>query len=132
MNLETAKKYAQRAIDKAKELGVPGAIAVVDASGNPVYLEVLDGSMPAAAKITLGKAATAAAFRRPTRALEELIQKDRIVMQNLAGITDTPYVPLMGAYPIEENGEVIGAIGVGGALTGENDENIARHAALLK
>ena len=51
-----------------------------------------------------------------------------MVMQNLLGVILVPYVPLMGAYPIELNGEIIGAVGVGGALTGENDELIAKYA----
>lgn len=128
LTLHGAKAYAAKAAQKAHELNVPGAIAVVDAWGSLIYLEVLDGTMPAAANITIGKAATAAAFRRPTHLLESLIQEKRMVMQNLSGIPDTPYVPLAGAYPIEEEGEIVGAIGIGGAHTGENDEIIAQYA----
>lgn len=132
MKLELAKQIAAKAASKAQELNVPGAIAITDASGSLIYLEVLDGTMPAAANITIGKAATAAVFRRPTIKLEQLIQEGgRTVMQNLSGITSTPYVPLMGAYPIEKDNQVIGAIGIGGAHTGENDELIAKFASQL-
>jgi glc operon protein GlcG len=100
LGLVHAKAIAERAREKAFELEVGGVIAVVDDSGNLIYLEKLDGTMPAAANIAIGKAATCAAFRRPTRKLEELIQNKRIAMLDLSGITNTPYVPLMGAYPI--------------------------------
>ncbi len=92
-------------------------------------MERWDGSMPAAANITIGKAATAAVFNRPTKRLEALIQDQRISMLDLSGITNTPYVPLMGGYPIVINGETAGAVAVGGAITGENDEIIAKYAS---
>ncbi len=128
LTLEGAKTLAKKAVDKANELRVGGAIAVVDDSGNLMYLERLDGSMPAAANIAIGKAATAAAFKRPTKKLEQVIQQQRPAMQNLSGIPDTPYVPLMGAHPVYYNNEIIGAISVAGAQTGENDEIIAKAA----
>lgn len=129
ITLAGAKKIAEVAVKKANELGVPGAIAVVDESGSLIYLERLEGTMPAAAQIAIGKAATAAAFRRPTVKIENLIQEQRQSMLVLGGITHTPYVPLMGAYPITFGGEIIGAVAVAGAVTGENDEIIAMEAS---
>ena len=128
LGLDLAKAIAKRASEKASELNVGGAIAVVDDSGNLIYLEKIDGTMPAASNIAIGKAATCAAFKRPTRILEELIQNKRIAMLDLSGITNTPYVPLMGAYPIYINDEIVGAVSVAGAETGENDEIIALYA----
>ena len=129
LDLETAKRIAARAAGKARELKVGGAVAVVDDSGNLIYLERLDGTMPAASTIAIGKAATAAAFRRPTKMLEDLIQNQRTAMLDLSGITNTPYVPLMGAYPLYYENQVIGAVSVAGAETGENDEIIALYAS---
>ena len=129
LSLKAAKLIIETAKAKAAELGVGGAIAVVDEAGSLICLEKLDGTMPAAAQIAIGKAATAAVFRRPTINIENLIQQQRLAMLTLGGITDTNYVPLMGAYPIEFDGEVVGAVSVAGAKTGENDEIIALAAS---
>ena len=131
LTLQAAKKIAAAAASKAAELKVGGAIAVVDDSGNLIYLERLEGTMPAAANIAIGKAATAAAFKRPTKKLEDLIQTQRLSMLDLSGITTTPYVPLMGAYPITVDNDIVGAIAVAGAETGENDEIISQYAAVV-
>ena len=129
LTLSAAKKIAARASEKAQELGVGGAVAIVDDGGNLIYCERWEDTMPAAANITIGKAATAAAFCRPTKNLESLIQDQRLSMLDLSGITNTPYVPLMGGYPIMVDGEIVGAVAVGGAQTGENDEIISKFAA---
>ncbi len=129
LTLAAAKKIAATAAEKAAGLNAGGAIAVVDDSGSLIYLERLEGTMPAAAQIAIGKAATAAAFKRPTKHLEKLIQTERVSMLCLNGITDTPYVPLMGAYPVIVNGEIAGAVSVAGAVTGENDDIIAKAAS---
>lgn len=132
LSLEAALKIVETAKAKAAEFKVGGAIAVVDESGGLICLERLDGTMPAAAQIAIGKAATSAAFKRPTIKIEELIQQQRLAMLTLGGITDTLYVPLMGAYPIVVDGEIVGAVSVAGAQTGENDEIIALAASATK
>jgi len=131
LTLTAAKKIAATAALKAAELNVGGAIAVVDDSGSLIYLERLENTMPAAAQIAIGKASTAAAFQRPTIKIENLIQEQRLSMLVLGGITHTPYVPLMGAYPIVIGNEIVGAVAVAGAKTGENDEIIALAASKI-
>ena len=129
LSLDLAKEIVERAVNKAQELQVGGAIAVVDDSGNLIFFQKLDGTMPAASNIAIGKAATSAVFKRPTILLEKLIHEKRQVMLGLNGITNTPYVPLMGAYPICCDGQIIGAVSVAGAETGENDEIIAKYTS---
>jgi len=131
LTLTAAKKIAATAALKAAELNVGGAIAVVDDSGSLIYLERLENTMPAVAQIAIGKASTAAAFQRPTIKIENLIQEQRLSMLVLGGITHTPYVPLMGAYPIVIGNEIVGAVAVAGAKTGENDEIIALAASKI-
>jgi uncharacterized protein GlcG (DUF336 family) len=131
LTLNAAKKIAAVAVLKAQELGVPGAIAIVDAFGSLIYLEKLDGTMPGASNLAIGKAQTAIAFQRETIKLESLIQQQRMVMIGLNAATDGMYVPLMGAYPILIDGQMVGAVGIAGALIGENDEIIAKHTALI-
>ena len=103
LTLEAAKNIIALALQKAKELGVGGAIAIVDDGGHLICLERIDGSMPAAANIAIGKAATAIGFQRPGAILEQTITTDRPVMQTLNSVTSFPYVPLKGSYPIFVN-----------------------------
>jgi glc operon protein GlcG len=128
LTLEAAKSLISFSINKAKELGVGGAIAVVDDGGHLICLERIDGTMAAAANIAIGKAATAIGFKRPGAVLEETITTQRPAMQVLNSVTPSPFVPLKGAYPIEIYGEIVGAIAVAGAVNGENDEAIALFA----
>lgn len=128
LSLEAAKSLIAFATQKANELGVGGAIAVVDDGGHLICLERLDGTMVAAANITIGKAATAMGFKRSGLELENTVTGARIAMLTLVGVPPAPFVPLMGAYPIEIDGEMLGAIAVGGAGSGANDETIVLYA----
>src|SRR5512132_3569485 len=74
LNLEGAKKVIAKAVAEAKKLNAPGAaIAVVDDGGNLVAVERLDDTFAAGANISIGKARTAALFKKPTSAFENLI-----------------------------------------------------------
>ncbi len=128
LTLEAAKLLIDFAKLKASELGVGGAIAVVDDGGHLICLERIDGTMVAAANITIGKAATALGFKRSGLELENTVTGARLAMQTLVGIPPAPFVPLMGAYPIVIDGEMVGAIAVGGAGNGANDETIVLYA----
>jgi len=128
LTLEAAKSLIAFAILKAKELGVGGAIAVVDDGGHLICLERIDGTMVAAANITIGKAATAMGFKRSGLELENTVTGSRVAMQTLVGVPPAPFVPLMGSYPIVIEGEMVGAIAVGGAGNGANDETIVLYA----
>ncbi|MBF0430101.1 MAG: heme-binding protein [Fibrobacteria bacterium] len=132
LDLAAARQIIKRATTKAEELKVGGAVAVVDDGGHLITLDTLDGSMPAAAEIAIGKAATAAVFRRPTSKIEEVIQNSRLPMLTLGGVIQTPYAPLDGAYPIMLEGKCVGAVSVAGAASAENDELIAAHASEWK
>lgn len=57
--------------------------------------------------------------------LENTVSTDQVAMQTLGIITPVPFIPLMGAYPIVIEGEIVGGISVAGAQNGENDEIIA-------
>ncbi len=124
LTLEAAKTLIDFAILKAKEFGVGGAVAVVDDGGHLICLERIDGTMLAAASIAIGKAATAVGFKRSGKALENTVSTDRVAMQTLGNVTPAPFTPLMGAYPIVIEGEIVGGISVAGSENGENDETI--------
>jgi glc operon protein GlcG len=125
---EEAARALALAVAEARRLGAPGgAVAVVDAGGHPVALERLDGTFPAAGTISIGKARTAALFQRPSRVLEEAINKGRTAMGTLSDAVGA--VPLQGGVPLTRGGSVIGAVGVSGAASAAQDEEIAAGAA---
>ncbi|HAQ20305.1 MAG TPA: hypothetical protein DCR40_13900 [Prolixibacteraceae bacterium] len=128
LTLESAKELIDFAILKANELGVGGAIAVVDDGGHLICLQRIDGTMPAAAGIAIGKAATALAFKRPGAVLEQTVTTNRPAMSVLNSVSPFPFVPMKGSYPIKIDNLVVGAIAVAGAANGENDEAIVLFA----
>lgn len=121
LNLEGAKKAIAAAVEYAKKNNAPGGvIAVVDEGGNLMALERLDGTFAMGATISVGKARTAVLFKKPTRFFEELINKGRTAMTAVDGFT-----PLIGGIPITVDGEVVGGIGVSGAASANQDEELA-------
>jgi len=121
LTVEGARKVIAAAVAEAKNKNAPGgAIAVVDDGGNLMALERLDGTFAAAANISVGKARTAALFQKPTKAFEDIVNNGRTTMVALSDFT-----PLQGGIPITHEGQVIGGIGVSGAASAQQDEEIA-------
>jgi uncharacterized protein GlcG (DUF336 family)/mannose-6-phosphate isomerase-like protein (cupin superfamily) len=121
LNLDGAKKAIAAAVDYAKTNNAPGGvIAVVDEGGNLMALERLDGTFAMGATISIGKARTAVLFKKPTRFFEELINKGRTAMTAVDGFT-----PLIGGIPVVIDGQVVGGIGVSGAASANQDEELA-------
>ena len=121
LSLDGAKKVIAAAVAEAKSKNAPGgAIAVVDEGGNLVAAERLDNTFAAGANISIGKARTAVLFKRPTKFFEDVINKGRTAMTTLNDFT-----PLQGGIPIIVDGEVIGAVGVSGAASAQQDEELA-------
>jgi uncharacterized protein GlcG (DUF336 family)/quercetin dioxygenase-like cupin family protein len=121
LNLEGARRVIAAAEAEAQRLNAPGGvIAVVDDGGNLVALERLDGTFTAGANISVGKAKTAVMFKRPTKFFEEVIRNGRTAMVALPDFT-----PLQGGIPIEYEGQIIGGVGVSGAASAQQDEELA-------
>lgn len=128
ISLSAAKLVMAAATEHARALHAPGgAIAIVDAGGSVVLLERLEGSFPAASDVSIGKARTAAAFRKPTRVFEDTVNGGRFTMIAVAQVTH--FTPLQGGVPIVIGGEVVGAIGCSGAASAKQDDEIAQFAA---
>ena len=108
---------------EAKKLNAPGAaIAVVDDGGNLLALERLEGTFAAGSQISIGKARTAALFKRETKAFEEIIKNGRTAMVSLP---DSLFTPLQGGIPIVVDGQIVGAVGVSGAASAQQDTELA-------
>ncbi len=121
LSIEGARKVIAAAVAEAKRLNAPGGvIAVVDDGGNLMALERLDNTFAAGANISIGKARTAVLFKRPTKVFEDIIKNGRTSMVALNDFT-----PLQGGVPIMVDGQVIGGVGVSGAASAQQDEELA-------
>jgi len=123
LTLEGAERIINASKAKAHELNAPGGvIAVVDAGGSLMALERIDGTFAAGANISIGKARTAVLFQKPTKVFEEIINKGRTAM---TALPDSFFTPLQGGVPVILNGEIIGGVGVSGASSAAQDEELA-------
>jgi len=123
LTLADAKRVAAAAAREAESNGWSVVIAIVDDAGLLVYLERLDGVQPASCDIAQHKARTAALFRRPTKALEEIVAGGRVALLSLPHNT-----PVEGGLPLTHEGQVVGAIGVSGVQSFQ-DGQVARAGA---
>ena len=121
LTLEGAKKVIAAAEAYAKQNCAPGGvIAVVDDGGNLIALERLEGTFSAGANISIGKARTAVMFKKSTKVFEDLINKGRTTM-----VAVKDFTPLQGGIPIVVNGQIVGGVGVSGAASAQQDEELA-------
>src|SRR5258705_9798406 len=123
LTLEGAKKVIAASVAYAKKNNAPGGvIAVVDDGGNLMALERLDGTFAAGANISIGKARTAVLFKRPTKVFEDIIKNGRTAM---VALPDSLFTPLQGGVPISVDGQIVGGVGVSGASSAQQDEELA-------
>jgi len=123
LTIDGAKKVIAGAVAYAKKNNAPGGvIAVVDDGGNLMALERLDGTFAAGANISIGKARTAVLFKRPTKAFEDIIKNGRTAM---VALPDSFFTPLQGGIPIVIDGQIVGGVGVSGAASAQQDEELA-------
>lgn len=123
LTLDGARKAIAAAQAEAKVKNAPGGvIAVVDEGGNLMALERLDGTFAAGASISIGKARTSVLFKRPTKFFEDIINKGRTAM---TALPDSFFTPLQGGVPIIVDGQIVGGVGVSGAASAAQDEELA-------
>ena len=125
ITLEGAKQIIAATVAESRRVNAPGgSIAIVDEGGNLVALERLDQTFAASANIAIGKARTSALFKKPTKVFEDVIRGGRTSMITLGGDLQH-FTPLQGGIPLEWEGSVVGAIGVSGAVSAQQDEELA-------
>jgi uncharacterized protein GlcG (DUF336 family)/mannose-6-phosphate isomerase-like protein (cupin superfamily) len=120
LTTDGARQVIAAAVADANGKKTTGVIAVVDNGGNLMALERIDGTFAAGANISIGKARTALLFQKPTKFFEDVVNKGRTAMVALDGFT-----PLQGGVPIVVDGEIVGAVGVSGAASAAQDEELA-------
>ena len=125
---ELAQRMVDEAVTKARELGVTENVAILDDGGNLMAFRRMDGSPILCIEMAQNKAYTAL-FGVSTQEFFNFIQGDPSL---LAGIPTLARVAAWGGgFPIKVNGEVVGAIGLSGAPTVQNDVDCARAALAL-
>ena len=122
ITLEAAKAMMAAGEAEARKNGWNVCIAIVDANGGLIMFQKLDDTQNGSIAVSQGKARTAALFKRPSRLLEEMIAGGKTAFLSVEGI-----VPLQGGVPVTVDGKVIGAVGVSG-VTSAQDEQIAMAA----
>jgi glc operon protein GlcG len=126
LTLAGARAVVAAAEAEARRLNTTGAIAVVDDGGSLLYLLRLDNTFPAGAAVATDKARTAATFRMPTRNLEDAVKNGRTSLVAVSEMT-----PLAGGIPLMVDGQIVGAVGVSGAASAVQDEELAKIAAAV-
>ncbi len=129
LSLERARECVARGFARARELGFRVAIAVVDEAGHLVACDRMDGALWVTPEIARAKATAAAAFRTTTLDLEERFTKRMLFADSVATLGAYPFVFGKGGVPIVDDGHVVGAVGVSGAVPAEHDHAIADAAA---
>jgi uncharacterized protein GlcG (DUF336 family) len=122
ITLEAAKKMVAAGEAEAMKNGWNVAITIVGANGELILFHKLDETQPGSIAVSQGKARTSAQFKRPTKAMEEMISGGKTAFLAVEGI-----VPIQGGLPVIAEGKVIGAIGVSG-VTSAQDEQVAAAA----
>jgi glc operon protein GlcG len=117
IGLENARKAATPALAEAAKNNWTVAVAIVDPGGNLVYYEKMDNTQLGSANVAIDKARTAALFKRPTKAFQDVLAGggDSIRILRLQGV-----VPVEGGIPLIVDGKIVGAIGVSGATSAQD------------
>jgi uncharacterized protein GlcG (DUF336 family) len=122
VTLEIAKKVAAPALAEAASNNWAMAVAIVDTAGDLVYFERMDTTQVASAVVAIDKARSAARFKRPTKAFQDMLAAGGHGLR-VFGLSGA--VPVDGGVPIVVDGNIVGAIGVSGG-TSAQDAQCAR------
>jgi uncharacterized protein GlcG (DUF336 family) len=125
VNLDNARRIAAAAVAEASKSNLKMAVAIVDTAGDLVYFEKMDGTQVASVNIAQDKARSSVRFKRPTKAMQD------VLAQGGAGIRFLALqgaIPVEGGIPLVMNGQIVGAIGASGG-TSDQDGQVAKAGA---
>lgn len=123
ISVDRAYKAIAKGIAKAKEIGSPSSIAIVDEGRNLVAFARMDGALLASIEISMGKAYTARSLNMKTGDVGPLVQPGGPLF-GMEHSHRQPFVVFGGGFPVTVGGGVVGAVGVAGGLV-EQDEEVA-------
>jgi uncharacterized protein GlcG (DUF336 family) len=122
ITLDDAKKAMAAAESEARKNTWNVAIAILDAGGHLILFQKMDDTQIGSVNIAIGKAKTAVNFKRATKAMEDIVAGGRMAFLAVEGI-----IPIQGGLPVVMDGKVIGAVGVSGVQSSQ-DEQVAQAA----
>jgi glc operon protein GlcG len=118
LTLEDCRKIGAAALAEARKNNWNVVVAILDDGGHLRWLEAMDGTSPFNSQVSVEKGRSAAVARRPTHSWEERIKEGRTSLLKM------PVLPIQGGVPIMVDGQCVGAVGVSGVQSHE-DEQIA-------
>jgi uncharacterized protein GlcG (DUF336 family) len=126
---DAAKKVAAAAIAEARKNNWAMAVAVVDTGGYLVYFERMPDTQLGSVEVSIGKAKSAALFRRPTKAFQDIVAGggEGLRILRLSGA-----VPVEGGIPLIVDGKLIGAIGASGGSSDQDGRTAQAGAGSMK
>jgi uncharacterized protein GlcG (DUF336 family) len=121
ITIEASKRVATAAVAEARRNNWYMAVAIVDPAGDLVYFEKMDNTQAASVAIAIDKARSSARFKRPTKAMQDVLAAggDGLRFLALNGA-----IPAEGGVPVMMDGKIVGAIGVSGG-SGQQDNQTA-------
>jgi uncharacterized protein GlcG (DUF336 family) len=125
---EQAKRVAAAALKPARENEWTMVVAIVDTGGHLVYLEKLDQTQVGSVEIAIAKAKSSAIFKRSTKMFQERLARggDGLLVLRLKDA-----IPVEGGLPIIVDGKLVGALGVSGGSSAEDEVCAEAGAAAL-
>jgi glc operon protein GlcG len=126
---EMAKQAAAPAIAEARKNQWKMAVAIVDPSGDLVYFERMDDTQVASVDIAIAKARSAARFKRPTKAFQDILAAGG---EGLRILTWQGAVPVEGGIPLVSGGKLVGAIGASGGTAPQDGQTAQAGASSIK
>ena len=122
LSLADANRIVGASIEEAERMGVKLSVAVVDAGGQLVAFQRMEGAIAVSATAAPGKAVGSVFFGRDSR----LIDGGAPVMQAIMASQGGRIIPAQGAVPIYRDGELVGAIGGSGGTAQEDEDCVRR------
>jgi glc operon protein GlcG len=117
ISLDAAKKMAALSVAEAAKNNGKMAIAIVDVAGDLVYFEKMDGTQVASVNIAQDKARSSVRFKRPTKAMQDVLAAGGAGVRFLAL---QGAIPVEGGLPIIMDGKIVGAIGASGGTSDQD------------
>jgi glc operon protein GlcG len=126
---DAAKKVAAAAIAEAHKNNWEMAVAVVDPAGYLVYFERMQDTQLGSVEVAIDKAKSAALFRRPTKAFQDIVAGGG---EGLRMLKLTGAIPVEGGIPLVAGGKIIGAVGASGGSSDQDGRTAQAGAAAMK
>ncbi|MCM3879983.1 MAG: heme-binding protein [Vicinamibacterales bacterium] len=129
VTLEAARKIAQPAIAEARKNGWTMAVAIVDPAGDLVYFERMDNTQLGSVNTAIAKARSAARFKRPTKAFQDMVASGG---EGLRALGLDGAIVVEGGIPLVMDGKIVGAIGTSGGTSAQDGQCAKAAADLVK